>query len=261
MKNNKFIEAVIFDLSGTLVDFGSLATIQAMQKIFKSKGIILSKDIINLNMGIKKEKHIKKILSHPLIKFKLKNKRKLSKSDIKKMIKDFDKELIFKVKKNLNIIPNVKKIIDILKKNNIKIGITTGYPKKITKIIINYLKKNKIFFNSTVSDDEVKNGRPSPDMCKKNLINMQIINPRKCIKVDDSFSGIVEGKRSKMMTVGLISTGIQLGLSKKDLARIPKKKKNKLFQTVKNKFKKLKTDIVVNDHFEFENILIKRFLI
>ena len=34
MKNNNKLEAVIFDLSGTIVDFGSLATILAMKKLF-----------------------------------------------------------------------------------------------------------------------------------------------------------------------------------------------------------------------------------
>ena len=41
MKNNNKLEAVIFDLSGTIVDFGSLATILAMKKAFLKKEWIL----------------------------------------------------------------------------------------------------------------------------------------------------------------------------------------------------------------------------
>ena len=52
MKNNNKLEAVIFDLSGTIIDFGSLATILAMKKAFK-KGMDIDNDIIKLNMGIK----------------------------------------------------------------------------------------------------------------------------------------------------------------------------------------------------------------
>ena len=54
MKNNKIIQAVIFDLSGTLVDFGSLATIDTMKKVFQSKGISINNNIIKKDMGIKK---------------------------------------------------------------------------------------------------------------------------------------------------------------------------------------------------------------
>ena len=34
MKKNHKLDAVIFDLSGTIIDFGSLATIDAMKEIF-----------------------------------------------------------------------------------------------------------------------------------------------------------------------------------------------------------------------------------
>ena len=40
MKNNYKIDAVIFDLAGTVVDFGSIATIQSMKKIFADNNII-----------------------------------------------------------------------------------------------------------------------------------------------------------------------------------------------------------------------------
>ena len=55
MKNNKKLKAVIFDLSGTIVDFGSLATINTMKKIFQSKGINLTTEIVKKDMGIKKK--------------------------------------------------------------------------------------------------------------------------------------------------------------------------------------------------------------
>lgn len=60
MKNNKIIYAVIFDLSGKLIDFGSLATLKTMKKVFKSKGIIIDNEIIKKDMGIKKNTISKK---------------------------------------------------------------------------------------------------------------------------------------------------------------------------------------------------------
>ena len=70
MKNNRIINAVIFDLSGTLVDYGSLATIITMRKTFQSKGIKITNEIIKKDMGIKKKIHIKRILNNPLVKSK-----------------------------------------------------------------------------------------------------------------------------------------------------------------------------------------------
>lgn len=254
MKNNKIIYAVIFDLSGTLIDFGSLATLKTMKKVFKSKGIIIDNEIIKKDMGIKKKYHIQKILNNPLIKYKWfkKYKKPINKSELFNLCISFDKELPLIVKKNLNLIPNVKNIFKILKKNYIKIGATTGYPKKITKIILSYLEKNKLNLDYCVSEDEVKKGRPGPDMCIKNLKNLKITNPKKCLKIDDSISGIVEGKKAKMLTIGLISTGIQMGLSNSVYKKKNKKElRNKIYK-IKKDFKSVNTNIVVNDLYMLE---------
>ena len=102
MKNNNKLEAVIFDLSGTIVDFGSLATILAMKKAFLKKGMDIDNDIIKLNMGIKKIDHIKKILEYPKVrkKWSKKNKNNISREDIRHISYNFDKYLKIEAKKN-----------------------------------------------------------------------------------------------------------------------------------------------------------------
>lgn len=262
MKNNTIINAVIFDLSGTLVDYGSLATIITMRKTFQSKGIKITNEIIKKDMGIKKKIHIKRILNNPLVKSKWfeKYNSSIKKKEFENLCLEFDKLLPIIVKKNLNIIPNVKKIIKFLKKNNIKIGITTGYPKKITKIILNFLNSKKIFVDCCVCVDEVKNGRPKPDMCLKNLKQLKIYNPKKCIKVDDSISGITEGRKAKMITVGLVSTGIQMGLSKSEYKKMNKSKLKNKITKIKKEFKSFNADLVVNNLYDFERILKKKLI-
>ncbi len=262
MKNYKKIEAVIFDLSGTLVDFGSLATIEAMKKIFKNKGVIIDNNTIKKDMGIKKIKHLKKILNYPIVKAKWKNifGIKISTTQINELNKNFDNELKAEVKKKLNIIPNVKNLFKILKKNNIKIGATTGYPKKITKIIIDYLHKNKVYIDYYVSDDEVKNSRPSPDMCIKNIKKLKV-SAKNSMKVDDSVAGIVEGNRAGMISVALTLTGINLGKNLKTFRILSNKNKNKIILSSKKIFKKVNAKYIINDHFEFEKLLKEQFKI
>ena len=263
MKNNKIIQAVIFDLSGTLVDFGSLATIDTMKKVFQSKGISINNEIIKKDMGIKKKYHIKKILSYPLIKSEWikKYKKPINSIEFNELCIKFDKYLPLIVKKNLNIIPNVKKIFRILQKNKIKIGATTGYPKRITKIILKFLKNKKIHFDNCVSEDEVSRSRPEPDMCIKNLKTFKIKDPKNCIKIDDSISGILEGKNSGMFTIGLVSTGIQLGLSKSDFKNKNIKFKRNEYKKIRKRFRKSGASFVALDHYELENIFKKKFFI
>jgi len=260
MKNNSNIKAIIFDLSGTLVDFGSLATINTMKSVFKKKKIIISKKLIQKDMGIKKINHIKKILNNPQIKiqwFKI-YKKKITNEQIYDLGHRFDKRLTIEVNKRLNIVPNVRKLFKILIRNNIKIGATTGYPKKITRIIVNYLKKKKIYLECCVSDDEVKKSRPSPDMCIKNLKKFKILG-NSAIKVDDSISGILEGKKAKMITVGLTSTGISVGKNRYEFQNLTTIKKNKIKNTTRKIFKKIKTDYIIENHFEFQKLLREKF--
>ena len=260
MKNNNNIKAIIFDLSGTLIDFGSLATIYTMKNVFKEKKILIFNETIQKDMGIKKINHIKKIINYPKIRsewYKI-YKKKITTKQIKEISLSFDKRLVIEVNKRLNIIPNVKKLFKILRKNNIKIGATTGYPKKITKLILNYLKKNKIFLDYCISDDEVKKSRPSPDMCLKNLRKFKVKH-KNAIKVDDSISGILEGKKAKVITIGLISTGISVGIKKNEFQNLSLKEKSKIKKTSTKAFRKVKTDYIIEDLFEFTKLLREKF--
>ncbi len=263
MKNNKIIQAVIFDLSGTLVDFGSVATIDTMKKVFQSKGISINNKIIKKDMGIKKKNHIKKILTYPMIKSKWikKYKKPINSIEFNKLCVEFDKYLPLIVKRNLNIIPNVQKIFRILKKNKIKIGATTGYPKRVTEIILNFLENKKIHLDNCVSEDEVRKSRPEPDMCIKNLKRFKINDPKNCIKIDDSLSGVLEGKNAEMFTIGLISTGIQMGLKKSDYKNKTVKFKHDECKKIKKRFNKIGTSFVALDHYELEKILKESFSI
>ena len=257
MKNNNKLEAVIFDLSGTIIDFGSLATILAMKKAFLKKGMNIDKDIIKLNMGIKKVDHIKKILKYSKIKKKWAkiNKNNISRDDVRHISYYFDKYLRIEAKKKLNLIPNVKRIFNILKRHNIKIGATTGYSRNIVKIIKPFLKKNKILPTQIVTVDDVKKGRPHPDMCLRNFSKLKVNNPKACLKIDDSLSGIQEGNNAKMKTAGLIFTGIQLGLTYKKFKSKTIKQKRIIRKKITKVFKSGNADFILDDLYHLEKII------
>ncbi len=259
MQNNKNIEAVIFDWAGTLIDFGSLATIEAMKKVFLKRGVNISKNIIKVNMGIKKSKHVQKLLDKPVVKRQWIKifKRNYNGKDVVKISNELDQQLLKEVKKHFNIIPNAKKIFKILKKNKIKIATTTGYSTEIFKVIKRKAKKNGLTTDNDVCVDQVKKGRPNPDMCLKNLKKLKINNYNNCIKIDDSLAGITEGKKSNMITVGLSMTGIQLGLKYRDYLKLTKVMRKYHSKKISKDFFSVGSDYVVNDLFDFQKVLEK----
>ena len=56
------IEAVILDWSGTIVDYGCMATEENYREIFEDFGIHLTTKEIRAKMGIEKVDHIRSIL-------------------------------------------------------------------------------------------------------------------------------------------------------------------------------------------------------
>ena len=62
MKPKKKIRLIIFDISGTIIDHGSLATIYAFKSALSKYGIKITNDIIKIDMGIRKIDHLKKKL-------------------------------------------------------------------------------------------------------------------------------------------------------------------------------------------------------
>lgn len=96
-------------------------------------------------------------------------------------------------------------IFDFLKKQNIKIALTTGFYRKVTDIILIRLGWNvgldenytgTKFINASVSSDQVKAGRPSPYMIFRAMELCNITDVRKVIKIGDTPSDLAEGKNA-----------------------------------------------------------------
>jgi phosphonoacetaldehyde hydrolase len=61
------IAAVVFDWAGTMVDFGSVAPVIAMQKAFQGEGLALEVDEVRADMGRAKRDHVRAILNMPRV--------------------------------------------------------------------------------------------------------------------------------------------------------------------------------------------------
>ena len=59
----KKIEAIVFDLAGTIIDFGSLAPSKVLIHIFNKFGITISRKEAVGPMGIEKRAHISQLIN------------------------------------------------------------------------------------------------------------------------------------------------------------------------------------------------------
>ena len=247
MKNSN-IEAIVFDLAGTLIDFGSLAPSQVLIKLFDRLGIKITRKQAIGPMGIEKRAHIKALLTTRKInsEWKKKFKSKPTVKDIDKLFKLFNPELKKIINKHSKFISGSKKTLDFIKNKKIKIGINTGYSEEILKVILPELKKQRFIPDVSYSSSYTKIGRPSAEIIYKIFSELNITKGSNCIKVDDTIPGLLEGVNAGMWVVGVIFSGNEFGKTEVEFNKLSFKDKTKFRKKIKKKFEKVGAHYVID---------------
>ncbi len=180
----KDIDAVIFDLDGTLVD--SMWMWKSIDIEYLGKfGIAFPEDLQKCIEGMSFSEtavYFKK-------RFELKDSLDQIKSDWNTMAWD----------KYLNEVPvkeGVPKLLNYLMENKIPAGIATSNSKELVELII---KKHRLgdYFTSIRTSCEVAKGKPSPDIYLLVAQDLKV-EPSRCLVFEDVLQGIMAGKNAGM---------------------------------------------------------------
>ncbi|MDO5388636.1 MAG: HAD hydrolase-like protein, partial [Clostridia bacterium] len=169
------IKAVILDWSGTLVDYGCMATEENYREIFQEYGIELTTKEIRTKMGIEKVDHIRSILeSKRISELWLKNTgMEPNEGDVRELNRHFEYKIFEKVEKYSAPKEHVVKTLETLRDSGIKIGSTTSYSTEVMDFLTKLSAKNGIITDCWINSDQVKGqGRPNPFMIFKNMEKM-----------------------------------------------------------------------------------------
>ncbi len=198
------IQLVIFDMAGTTVNENNVVY-KTLQETINEKGYELSLDFV-LEYGAGKEKHQAII---DLLRMKGKDDSLKIASIAEEMFKRF-KYLLKEAYKTLAVTSynGVEELMMELKKANIKIALNTGYDKSTAQLLIDKVNwKLGGQYDALITADDVKKGRPHPDMILKAMKALEIKEASNVLKVGDSVIDIEEGKNASCgITVG-VTTG------------------------------------------------------
>jgi len=202
MKND--VKLVVFDIAGTTVkDNGDIAL--AFQQAMAEKGYDIPVEKINPLMGYKKPEAIRLML------LEYEPDVTMVKAEYINTIHDRFLELMVQYYTNaadLSPLPNAEEVFAYLKKNDVKVGLDTGFSKEITDVIIRrlgWLNDGKIDY--VVSSDEVSAGRPQPYMIQKMMKEAGIEDSKKVVKLGDTEVDINEGKNAGCLFAIGVTTG------------------------------------------------------
>ncbi|SNB78665.1 phosphonoacetaldehyde hydrolase [Arboricoccus pini] len=217
------LTCAIFDWAGTLVDYGSLAPMGAFVETFAEFGVAISIDEARGPMGMAKRPHIATLMAMPRIAaaWRKQHGREPSEADIDAVYEVFVPKNIAVAAGYATLIPGVTQTMAALRSRGVKIGSTTGYTREIMERILPVAAEQGLDVDSLVCTGDTAQGRPTPFMIYRTLLDLGIWPAWRAVKIDDTEVGIAEGLNGGTWTVGVALSGNVFGLSRKAAEALP----------------------------------------
>ncbi|MDD2274833.1 MAG: HAD family phosphatase [Candidatus Pacebacteria bacterium] len=187
------IKGIIFDMDGVLTD-NKEQDFTAWKRVFADFGLDLNMDGYKSFTGMKGEEIVKKY-----IKLDADNKEATS------LTRRKEEYFIEEIKKTkIEPMKGVVRLLNDLKKNNIKMGIGTAAMEFKAYAILEELGI-KDFFEVLVSAEKVKKGKPDPETYLK-VAEYLKIKTEECIVIEDAPNGIEAAKNGGIKCIAITST-------------------------------------------------------
>lgn len=195
------IEMAVFDMAGTVVNENNIVY-KTLQRAINNCGYLVTLDFV-LEHGAGKEKHqaIKDILTKEEGSYLPETAIEIF-EEFKQMLEQQYQDL------EVTTYTGVEELIDALRKAQIKVVLNTGYDKNTAQLLLDKMRwKLGVHYDALVTADDVKRGRPHPDMIFEAMDIFRVTDPKKVLKAGDSIIDIKEGKNANCgITVG-VTTG------------------------------------------------------
>lgn len=216
------LKAVVFDWAGTMIDFGSRAPVVALCRLFEEAGVPILETEARADMGMAKRDHIRALLAAPRVAraWAELHGSAAGEADIDALFARIGPMMRESARDCAELIPGAAEIVGQLRAQGVAIGSCTGYTREMMADILLRAAEQGYAPDALVCAGETAEGRPSPLMLWKNLVELGAWPASACVKVDDAPVGIAEGLAAGVWTVGVAASGNGVGLSREALAAL-----------------------------------------
>lgn len=248
MDRDTLIEAVLLDWAGTTMDFGCLAPVVAFRRVFEAEGVAISIAEARAPMGAHKREHIRQITQEPEVRHRWIDRRGSAPEDedVERMFAAFVPIQLACLADYARLIDGTVELVEALRARGIRIGSTTGYTTEMNAINVREAARQGYVPDATVCASEVVAGRPYPYMCFANAVSLGVRDVRRCVKVDDTLPGILEGKTAGMWAIGLAVSGNEVGLNAENWRALSAREQQLLRRAARQRMLASGADFVVD---------------
>ena len=186
------MKAVIFDMDGVLVDSEPIH-FEVDKRVMSKCGVDISDDVLNDYVGI----------SNPEMWIDLKRKYSLKES-VDELLR-CQSGMKIQVLNSIEIepIPGIRELLDDLFGNRVVMGIASSSPRFFIEAVIDKFGIRH-YFKTVMSGEEVKRGKPEPDLFLRTAELMQVA-PEECVVIEDSGHGVKAALSAGMHCIGFIN--------------------------------------------------------
>ena len=178
------IHGIIFDFDGTLIDTFN-THLQSWRDAFESVGSSMNDEKFIKNFG----------KSHKDFTFSIDPSH--GTYDIDKIIQT-EKKLMKERSNQYTLFPESKQILETLNQKNIKCMVASSNPRHVTEAMLEQFEISHLI-GKVVGPDDVKHGKPAPDMLLLALKHYNM-SPQNSIMVGDTSHDILAGKNADTKT-------------------------------------------------------------
>jgi len=185
------IKAVIFDMDGVISDTQKLHAAQESKMLSRFKINLSVEEMTKRYSGVSTKKFFKELLDGIGAEYNL-----------AELMHEKWAGMLEMSKKHVDEIPGAISLINEAKKAGLKIAVASASDMNYVFTVLKTLGVYDLF-DAITSSEEVKNGKPEPDVFLLAAKRIGVASEN-CVVIEDGISGIIAAKKAGMLSIGLV---------------------------------------------------------
>ncbi|WP_232229189.1 HAD family hydrolase [Paenibacillus zanthoxyli] len=189
------IKAVLFDMDGVLIDSEPIY-FEIEKSSFVHFGAAVSEEEHHTYVGVTLESMWRQVLVKHQIQATIDEVVSYHKENVFKTLSSYN---------NLQFMPDADRWLNWLKERQVPVAVASSSPRALIELIMDQTGLGR-YFDIRVSGEEVKHGKPEPDIFL-HTAKLLGVEPSSCLVIEDSRNGVQAAKSADMRCIGFQNPG------------------------------------------------------